>query len=101
MNAVSMWVLLLPVTVGRLPTRPDERAPALQPGRPLPEYDVLLAGYVSRFARNLRAAVNARHGLHEAGTAVLFCNERVLSSVDRGRVGGMGARNCRGRGIWR
>jgi DNA invertase Pin-like site-specific DNA recombinase len=44
------------------------------------DYDVLLVGYVSRFARNLRTAVNARHDLHEAGAAVLFCDERVLSS---------------------
>ena len=44
------------------------------------DYDVLLVGYVSRFARNLRTAVNARHDLHDAGAAVLFCDERVLSS---------------------
>jgi DNA invertase Pin-like site-specific DNA recombinase len=43
-------------------------------------YDVLLVGYVSRFARNLRTAVNARHDLHEAGAAIVFCDERVLSS---------------------
>ena len=43
-------------------------------------FDVLLIGYVSRFARNLRTAVNARHDLHEAGAALLFCDERVLSS---------------------
>lgn len=44
------------------------------------EYDVLLVGYVSRFARDLRTAVNARHELHQAGAALLFCDERVLSS---------------------
>lgn len=44
------------------------------------EYDVLLVGYVSRFARDLRTAVNARHELHLAGAALLFCDERVLSS---------------------
>ena len=44
------------------------------------DYDVLLVGYVSRFARNLRTAVNARHDLHAAGAAILFCDERVLSS---------------------
>lgn len=43
-------------------------------------YDVLLVGYVSRFARDLRTAVNARHDLHQAGAALLFCDERVLSS---------------------
>jgi DNA invertase Pin-like site-specific DNA recombinase len=44
------------------------------------DYDVLLVGYVSRFARDLRTAVNARHDLHLAGAALLFCDERVLSS---------------------
>ena len=44
------------------------------------DYDVLLVGYVSRFARDLRTAVNARHELHEAGASILFCDERVLSS---------------------
>lgn len=43
-------------------------------------FDVLLVGYVSRFARDLRTAVNARHDLHAAGAALLFCDERVLSS---------------------
>lgn len=43
-------------------------------------FDVLLVGYVSRFARDLRTAVNARHDLHVAGAALLFCDERVLSS---------------------
>jgi DNA invertase Pin-like site-specific DNA recombinase len=37
------------------------------------EYDVLVVGYVSRFARDLRTAVNARHDLHAAGAAILFC----------------------------
>ena len=44
------------------------------------EYDVLVVGYVSRFARDLRTAVNARHDLHAAGAAILFCDERVLTS---------------------
>jgi DNA invertase Pin-like site-specific DNA recombinase len=44
------------------------------------DYDVLVVGYVSRFTRNLRTAVNARHELHEAGAALLFADERVLSS---------------------
>ena len=44
------------------------------------EYDVLVVGYVSRFARDLRTAVNARHELHAAGAAILFCDERVVSS---------------------
>jgi len=44
------------------------------------DYDLLLVGYVSRFARDLRTAVNARHDLHAAGAAMLFCDEGVLSS---------------------
>ncbi|CAN5787143.1 hypothetical protein BH23CHL8_BH23CHL8_26580 [soil metagenome] len=44
------------------------------------DYDVLVVGYVSRFARDLRTAVNARHDLHAGGAALLFCDERVLSS---------------------
>lgn len=43
-------------------------------------YDVLVVGYVSRFARDLRTAVNARHDLHAAGAVILFADERVLSS---------------------
>src|SRR3954449_3351380 len=48
------------------------------------EYDVLVVGYVSRFARDLRTAVNARHDLHAAGAAILFCDERVLTSDEDG-----------------
>ena len=44
------------------------------------DYDVLVVGYVSRFTRDLRTAVNARHQLHEAGAALFFADERVLSS---------------------
>lgn len=44
------------------------------------DYDVLLVGYVSRFARDLRTAVNACHELHAAGAAILFADERLLSS---------------------
>jgi hypothetical protein len=44
------------------------------------DYDVLVVGYVSRFARNLHTAVNARHDLHEAGAAIFFADERLLSS---------------------
>jgi DNA invertase Pin-like site-specific DNA recombinase len=43
-------------------------------------YDVLVVGYVSRFARDLRTAVNARHELHERGAVILFADERLLSS---------------------
>src|SRR5438105_2260361 len=44
------------------------------------EFDVLLVGYVSRFGRDLRTAVNARHDLHAAGAALLFCDDELLSS---------------------
>lgn len=44
------------------------------------DYDILVVGYVSRFARDLRTAVNARHDLHRAGAAILFADERILSS---------------------
>jgi DNA invertase Pin-like site-specific DNA recombinase len=43
-------------------------------------YDVLVVGYVSRFARDLRTAVNARHDLHQAGAVLLFADDRILSS---------------------
>ena len=42
-------------------------------------YDVLVVGYVSRFARDLRTAVNARHDLHRAGAALLFCKDFELT----------------------
>lgn len=61
-------------TVGQTPTFADMMAAA---GR---DYDVLLVGYVSRFARDLRTAVNARHEVHRAGASILFCDERILSS---------------------
>lgn len=35
------------------------------------DFDVLLVGYVSCFARDLRTAVNARHDLHVRGAALL------------------------------
>ena len=44
------------------------------------DYDVLVVGYVSRFARNLKQALIARDDIHAAGAAVLFCDERLLSS---------------------
>lgn len=44
------------------------------------KYDVLVVGYVSRFARDMRTAVNARHDLHAAGAAILFADERILTS---------------------
>jgi len=43
-------------------------------------FDILVVGYVSRFARDLRTAVNARHDLHAAGAAILFADERLLST---------------------
>lgn len=44
------------------------------------DFDVLVVGYVSRFARDLRTAVNARHELHAAGAVILFADERILTS---------------------
>ena len=46
------------------------------------DFDVLVVGYVSRFARDLRTAVNARHDLHAAGACILFADERILTSDD-------------------
>lgn len=44
------------------------------------EWDVLVVSYVSRFARDVRTAVNARHDLHLAGAVILFADETLLSS---------------------
>ncbi|MGO9204986.1 MAG: recombinase family protein, partial [Candidatus Limnocylindrales bacterium] len=44
------------------------------------DYDVLVVGYVSRFARDLETAVTARSALHAAGAAILFCDERIVTS---------------------
>jgi DNA invertase Pin-like site-specific DNA recombinase len=44
------------------------------------DYDVLVVGYISRFARNLRTAVNAREDLHVAGVAIYFADEDLISS---------------------
>ncbi|MDA8204417.1 MAG: recombinase family protein [Chloroflexi bacterium] len=46
------------------------------------DYDVLVVGYASRFARDARTAFNARHDLHARGAALLFADERLLSSDD-------------------
>jgi DNA invertase Pin-like site-specific DNA recombinase len=43
-------------------------------------FDVLVVGYVSRFARNLHTAVNARADMHAAGAAILFADERIVTS---------------------
>jgi DNA invertase Pin-like site-specific DNA recombinase len=45
------------------------------------EFDVLVAGYASRFMRNLHETLNAVNDhLHPAGVVVLFADERLLSS---------------------
>lgn len=44
------------------------------------EWDVLVVSYVSRFARDLRTAINARHDLHLAGAVILFCDELLVSA---------------------
>ena len=46
------------------------------------DYDVLVVGYASRFARDARTAFNARHDLHARGAALLLADERLLSSDD-------------------
>jgi DNA invertase Pin-like site-specific DNA recombinase len=43
-------------------------------------FDVLLVGYVSRFQRNLKQTLIAVDDLHAVGVAVLFCDERIVSS---------------------
>jgi DNA invertase Pin-like site-specific DNA recombinase len=43
-------------------------------------YDLLLVGYVSRFQRNLKQTLIAVDDLHAAGVAVLFCDERIIST---------------------
>lgn len=44
-------------------------------------FDVLVAGYASRFSRNLQQILNAVNDhLHPAGVVVLFADERLLSS---------------------
>jgi DNA invertase Pin-like site-specific DNA recombinase len=43
-------------------------------------FDLLLVGYVSRFQRNLKQTLIALDDLHAAGVAVLFCDERIIST---------------------
>jgi DNA invertase Pin-like site-specific DNA recombinase len=47
------------------------------------DFDVLIVPYVSRFARDLRTAVNARHDMHARGAVLLFADENLLSSDER------------------
>ncbi len=51
-------------------------------GRAGEGFDVLVVGYASRFARSLEAHVDARRAFHAAGAAILFADERILSSDD-------------------
>jgi len=44
------------------------------------DFDILVVGYVSRFARDARTALNARHDLHAAGAAIMFADEGLLTS---------------------
>ena len=41
------------------------------------DWEVLVVGYVSRFARDLRTVVNARHDLHARGAVILFAGDPV------------------------
>jgi DNA invertase Pin-like site-specific DNA recombinase len=43
-------------------------------------FDILLVGYVSRFARNVKQTLIAVDELHALGVAVLFADERILTS---------------------
>src|SRR3972149_2172619 len=61
-------------------TRATERWGLVDTGGAGEDGEVLVVGYVSRFARDLRTAVNARHDLHARGAVILFADERVLSS---------------------
>lgn len=44
------------------------------------DYDVLLLGYVNRFARSMEAFIDAKRVIHASGAVLLFCSENVLSS---------------------
>jgi DNA invertase Pin-like site-specific DNA recombinase len=44
------------------------------------KFDILLVGYVSRFQRNLKQTLIAVDDLHAVGVAVLFCDERIIST---------------------
>ena len=46
------------------------------------DFDILVVGYVSRFARDARTALNARHDLHAASAAIVFAVEGLLTSDD-------------------
>jgi DNA invertase Pin-like site-specific DNA recombinase len=43
-------------------------------------FDILVVGYVSRFARDLETALAARTKLHTAGAAILFADDQLLTS---------------------
>lgn len=46
------------------------------------DYDMLVVGYVSRWARDAEVQFTARRQFHQAGAAILFADERLLSSDD-------------------
>ena len=46
------------------------------------DFDVLIVGYVSRWARDAEVQFTARRLFHQAGAAILFADERLLSSDD-------------------
>lgn len=46
------------------------------------EFDVLVVGYVSRFARDTELHFTTRRRFHAAGAAILFVDERILTSDD-------------------
>jgi len=47
------------------------------------DFDVLVVGYVSRFARDARDSFNARHDMHAQGAVIYFADDRILTSDER------------------
>ena len=47
------------------------------------DFDVLVVGYVSRLGRDLKTAVLTRDEIHVRGAAILFADERLLTSDER------------------
>ena len=76
----------LGLAVAELRGRQRALAPGVSPPvgaarRVTPEVDVLVVGYVSRFLRNLKQTLDVvEDQLKPAGVAILFADERILSS---------------------
>ena len=48
------------------------------------DFDILVVPYFSRFMRNVKQALIFRDEMHARGAAVYVCDERILSSDERG-----------------